>query len=76
MVVTSHPVFTCSKFTIETLEQGVKKCSKLQIKIPERRQWRRSSIFIVNFEHISHIVLLFPLLTLNMQLPADLWPPP
>ena len=41
-------------------------CSKLTIKIPERRQWRRSRIFIVNFEHISHIVLVFPLLTLNM----------
>ena len=26
-------------------------CSKLTVKIPERRQWRRSGIFIVNFEH-------------------------
>ena len=26
-------------------------CSKLTIKIPERRQGRRSGIFIVNFEH-------------------------
>ena len=38
-------------------------CSKLTIKIPERR---RSGIFIVNFDHISHLALLFPLLTLNM----------
>ena len=45
-------------------------CSKLTIKIPERRQWCRSGIFIVNFEHISHLVLVFLLLTLNMQLPA------
>ena len=29
-------------------------------------QWRRSGIFIVNFEHISHLVLVFLLLTLNM----------
>ena len=28
-------------------------CSKLTVKTPERRQWRRSSVFIVNFEHIS-----------------------
>ena len=28
--------------------------------------WRRSSVFIVNFEHISHLVLVFLLLTLNM----------
>ena len=41
-------------------------CSKLTIKIPERRHWRRSGIFIVNFEHISHLVLEFLLLTLNM----------
>ena len=41
-------------------------CSKLTIKIPERRQWRRSGIFIVNFEHILHLVLVFLLLTLNM----------
>ena len=31
---------------------------------------RRSGVFIVNFEHISHLVPVFLLLTLNMQLPA------
>ena len=41
-------------------------CSKLKIKIPERRHWHCSGIFIVNFEHISHLVLVFLLLTLNM----------
>ena len=30
------------------------------------RHWRRSGVFIVNFEHISHLVLVFLLLTLNM----------
>ena len=25
---------------------------------PEGRQWRRSRIFIVNFEHVSHLFLL------------------
>ena len=39
--------------------------SKLTIKIPELRDWHRSGIFIVNFEHISHLVLLFLLLTLS-----------
>ena len=29
-------------------------CSKLTIKTPERRKWRRSDVFIVNSEHISH----------------------
>ena len=35
-----------------------------------RLQWRRLSVFIVNFEYISHLVLVFLLLTLNIQLPA------
>ena len=39
--------------------------SKLITKTPERCQWRRSSVFIVNFEHISHLYLVFLLLTLN-----------
>ena len=36
-------------------------CSKLTIKTPERR----SGVFIVNFEHISHRFLVFLLLTLS-----------
>ena len=39
--------------------------SKLTIKTPERRHWRRSGVFIVNFEHISELVLVFLLLTLS-----------
>ena len=34
-------------------------CSKLAIKIPERRHWLRSDVFIVNFEHISQLVPVF-----------------
>ena len=34
-------------------------CSKLTTKITERRQWRRSGVFIVNFEHILQIFLVF-----------------
>ena len=40
-------------------------CSKLTMKAPERRHWRRPGVFIVNFEHISHLVLVFLLLILN-----------
>ena len=39
-------------------------CPDLTVKTPERRQWRRSDVFIVNFEQILHIILMFPLLTL------------
>ena len=55
----TQPAFTYSKLTIETLEQAVKYV-----------QLRLSGIFIVNVAHISHFVLVFLLLTLNMQLPA------
>ena len=41
-------------------------CSMLTIKTPERRQWHRSGVFIVNLEHFSLLVLVFLLLTLNM----------
>ena len=38
----------------------------LTIKRPERRQWRRSGVFIVNVEHISQLLLVFLLLTLSI----------
>ena len=50
--------------------RNTRTCPKLTIKTPERRQWRRSGVFIVNFEHISHLVLVFLLLTLNLQMPT------
>ena len=37
-------------------------CSELTIKTPERQQWRHSGVFIVNFEHILHLALVFILL--------------
>ena len=39
-------------------------------KVNKKDNWRRSGIFIVNFEHITHFVLVVLLLTLDMQLPA------
>ena len=46
----TQPAFTCSKLTIEIPEQGVS--IKLAIKISEQPHWRRSTVFIVNFEHV------------------------
>ena len=40
-------------------------CSKLTIKTPERLQWRRSGVFMVNFEHISQLFPLSLLLASN-----------
>ena len=41
-------------------------CSKLTIKTPELRHKCRSGVFIVNFEHLSHLVLVVLLLALNI----------
>ena len=40
-------------------------CSKLTIKTPSCRCWRRYGVFIVNFGEISHIAAVLPLLILN-----------
>ena len=41
--------------------------AKLTIKTPERRQWLRSGVFMVDFEHISHLVLVSQLWTCNCK---------
>ena len=54
----TQPAFTCSKLTIETLKQRCEICSKITIKTPkwcQRCQWHCFGVFIVNFEHISHL---------------------
>ena len=68
---TTQLTFTCLKSTIETLKKRCEICSKLTTKTPERHQWRYSGVFIVNFEHISHLLPLFQLLTFNMWMLAD-----
>ena len=60
-------MFTCLKSATETLEKS-ERCSELTIKTTERYHWRCSGVFIVNFEHISHFVLVLPLLISNKQL--------
>ena len=42
----------------------------LKVNNGNTKTWRRSGVFIVNFEHISHLVLVFVLLTLSRQMPA------
>ena len=59
-----QPALTFSKSTMDILEQ-CEICSKWIIKTPEEDQWRLSGVFMVKFEHISQIVLLLLLLSLN-----------
>ena len=62
IIADSQLILTCAKSTTETLKTL---SSKLTIKTPERRHWRGSSVFVANFEHISHLFLEFLLWTLN-----------
>ena len=40
-------------------------CLKLTIKTPERLYWCCCNVFIANFNHISHLVVVFLLITLS-----------
>ena len=53
----SQQTFTCSKSTIKTLSR-CDICLKITMKTPEWCHWRCSGIFLVNFEHISHLFLV------------------
>ena len=60
------------KVNIKKLEQGVCEiCLKLTIKTSKRRHWRRSGVFIVNSEHVSHFALVFLLLTLSRSMQTN-----
>ena len=50
------------KLSNRNTRKRCKICSNLTIEAPEWRQTRRSGIFIANFEHISHLFLVFLLL--------------
>ena len=50
--LTSQLTFSCSMSAIETLQTGAKYVC----------------LYMINFEHVSHIFLVFVLLTLNKQM--------
>ena len=64
----SQPAFTYSK-SINT-RTVCEICSKFTIKAQERCRRSHSGVFIADFELVSHIVLVFLLLTLNNQIRA------
>ena len=58
-----YPVNICLfKVSNRNTSQTCNVCSKLTLKTPERIHWRRSDLFNVSFEHISHFFLVFLLL--------------
>ena len=44
------------------------RCSKVTIKTPEQHHGRRSGVFIVEFEYILRIFVVFLLITLNKKI--------
>ena len=68
----TQSAFTCPKSIIETLQKKkLQNMFKFNNKITRTtsRHWRRSGVFIVNSEHISHS-FVFLLLTLNKYIIA------
>ena len=64
--VENYPAGNCTfKVNIRNTRERYERCFKVTIKTPERGQWCRSGVFVVNFEHISHLVLVFLLLDLS-----------
>ena len=59
-----HHTFTRSNSTKETVEKGVKYVQSLQ-KRQQKDAIDVACVFMFNFEQISHLVLVFPLLNLN-----------
>ena len=55
--------YQAGSYLLKVNNRNTRKTCKV-IKAPERRQSRRPVVFIVNFEQISHIFLVFLLLSL------------
>ena len=54
-----------------TPEKGVTNIFRVTSKAPERLHRHQSDVFILNFQHVSHLVLVFLLLTLTSQMPIE-----
>ena len=67
MLQTTQLTFICSNSRVETLQKGVKYV-QVNKKITKTTSMTSSGVFIINFEHISHLFLVFLLLTFNRQL--------
>ena len=73
-----YPANILFKVNNKNNRKRCKLCLKLTMKTPEQRRIFRSSekltsapksdVFIVNFEHMSHLYLVILLLTLNKQI--------
>ena len=88
-VIYSLLTFTCSKLTIESCQTCSKLTTKTPERrenclthsnnLPAVADecvwtfWRRSGVFIVNFEHISHVFLVFLLLLWTSKCLLVLW---
>ena len=60
-----HRCFSVNFFT-EHVWATASEWIKIDIELINRRDWRRSGVFIVNFEYISHLAaVVFLLSTLN-----------
>ena len=68
-----QPASTWSKLTIKTLEKRPKYVNNKDIRATIGVDyWCCCGVSVVNFEHISHLVLVFLVSNLNMWFPAEI----
>ena len=65
------PALICSKQHKKHQNHIIGICSKLTMMKTIWRHWHCSGVSIVNFQQISRIVLVIPLLILNRQMPVE-----
>ena len=75
-LLTSFPVVPTDVYLFKVIKGNPRTmceiCSELTINTPELRHWCCSGIFIVHFEQILLIALVFPFLTLNKYIPTGI----
>ena len=64
-------IFPAGKYMFKVNNRNTRTRGEICSKITVKTIRTTSGVFVVNFEHISHLVLVFRLLTLNMLLLGD-----
>ena len=67
--ILNTPLFPCGIYLFKVHNGNTrtmyKISSKLTTKTPEQRHWCRSGVFVINFEQIEHIVLVFSIVEIE-----------
>ena len=66
VVYSVQSIFPAGNYMFKVSNKNTRTRCENMFKVNNKDTWRRSGVFIVNFEHISHLALVFLLFTFNM----------